>query len=159
MIYTAAVLNENSGHLLRWLAKGLTSLEDDGFLFQTPQGNPLPHHMTVNLGAFDESLNEKRLLGCFVELHVKRLCFNYTIGACAAPVEKSRVEIDGEWFDLKTFNDHPHITTCLKPGVGAKFSNDLLAIPKPHTESVHFDRTYILDGWVKEVKPQKTYTR
>lgn len=158
MLYTAAVLNENSGHLLRWLTKALTTLEQDGFLFQTPQGSPLPHHMTVNLGAFDDSLNERKMLGCFVELHVDRVCFNHTIGACAAPVVKSQIEVNGEWLELKSINEYPHITTCLKPGVGAKFSNQMLSIPEPHTETVYFDRTYILNGWLQEVKPQKFYT-
>ena len=53
-MYTAAVLRTTSGHLLRWLTKGTTTLEDDGFVFQTPHGEPLPHHMTVNLGLFDD---------------------------------------------------------------------------------------------------------
>lgn len=164
MIYTAAVLNENSRHLLRWLTKANTTLEADGFLFQTPQGDKLPHHMTINLGSFDESINSRSVLGGFVELHIDRVKFDYNIGACAAPIVKAQVELVDQidqtsegWIDLKTFNDHPHITTCLRPGVSAKFSNDMLA--SHGVKEVLFDQTYILEAWVQEVRPQKTYPK
>jgi len=160
MIYTAAVLKENSRHLLRWLAKALTTLEEDGFRFQTSQAELLPHHMTLNLGAFDDSLNDPSVLGGFAEIHVDRLRFNYTLGVCAAPVLRARVESidgDGKWLDLKTINDFPHITTCLKPGVSAKTSNEMLSLPRQQNEEVVFDQTYVLEAWVQEVRPQKTY--
>ena len=162
MIYTAAVLNENSAHLLRWLTKALTDLENEGYVFKTTQGEPLPHHMTLNLGTFDESLNKRNVLGGFAELHIDRISFNHNIGICAAPVNKARVETtaftSSEWVDLNSMNDHPHITTCVKPGVSPKFSNDMLDNATQGTIEVLLDQTYILEGWVKEVKPQKTYT-
>lgn len=158
-MYTAAVLRDTSAHLLRWITKALTTLEGDGFAFRTPQSESIPHHMTVNLGTFDDRINPNVPLGSYVEIRLSKLVFNYTLGVCAAPVT-ARVEIaEGEWTKLHTINDHPHITIALKPGVPARMSNDLLAQERtsPHVEIIELDQTYTLEADLEEVRPTKSY--
>lgn len=159
MKYTAAVLRPTSALLLKWIARAVLKLEPDGFLFETPQGEPLPHHMTLNLGAFDDKVNPPFLLGKRVLLSIRELHYNHTLGVCAAPVVDAVTEDsfgdDFKWgampVAVASKNKCPHITVCLKPHSAAKFSNKLLEEPGPHNICVALDQTYTLEAVIEEV--------
>jgi hypothetical protein len=148
-MYTAAVLTDVSANLLKWMVRALTKLEEEGFVFQTEQGNPLPHHMTINLGAFDHALNDVMTTkGCPIKLTVEEIVYNHVIGVCAAPVV--RAEGIGE-DDIKTANAVPHITLCIKPGSKPMLSNKMLESPNPHTVRIKLDAAYVLESVGEEV--------
>lgn len=159
MRYTAAVLRPTSGHLLKWITRAVLKPEDDGFLFQTPQGEPLPHYMTLNLGEFDGSLNPPFLLGKRVLLNVRELYLNHTLGVCAAPVVDAVTEEsfgdDFKWGSMPiavaSKNKCPHITVALKPNSAAKLSNQMLKTPGPQNIIVKLDQTYTLEAVIEEV--------
>lgn len=119
-MYTAAVLTLESIEILKNLASRL-GLED--FVYQTPQGDALPHHMTINLGKFDESLNDPLLLGQEVEITIDSIWHCKTIGACAAKVSKTNC--CGS--EIKSSNTNKHITICLKPPAKPVHSNKLFS--------------------------------
>jgi hypothetical protein len=109
-MYTAAVLSDFSKTALEMALLEFEDFTLSGFRFSTAQGGRLPHHMTINLGKFDESLNNITLLGAHVKLQVDRFYYNREIGVCAARVSSSSVY-------LTTINDEynqRHITMCLK---------------------------------------------
>lgn len=99
-------------------------MEAHGYVFQTVQGESLPHHMTINLGNFDERLNNKEILGATATLWVSH--FLYNDKACAAVVD--RAEVNG--VPINTINDRTsgkHITMCLLPPARPVDSNTLFA--------------------------------
>ena len=130
-IYTAAVLTPQSANLLRWAMRAATKgfeLEND-FGFKTPQNEPIPHHMTINLGKLNTELNPDWILGMSAKLKVDQLRWSEEIGACAFRVVEAISVVDD--YVIKSFNDeksNKHITTCLKPGVKAHKSNDLFGV-------------------------------
>ena len=150
-MYTAAVLCPNSSALLRWMARAILRLEEKGYAFKTPHGEPLPHHMTINLGALDETLNPATWMGADVLLSVEELVYEEELGVCAAPVllaVGNSGRHDGE--ELRSKNVHPHITVCLKSGVKPFTSNLMLEHPEPKkTTRVKLDTTYHLDARVE----------
>ena len=72
-MYTAAVLTEESATQLKQAVLDRISQSLEGFEFQTLAGVPLPHHMTINLGSFDEELNDPSILGTTVDRKSTRL--------------------------------------------------------------------------------------
>lgn len=127
-IYTAAVLSPMSATLLKWTMRAITGeLElESRFKFKTPQGESLPHHMTINLGKLDTKLNPEWILGQNVKLFVDQLRWSEGIGACAYRVRDAISVIDDHL--ITSINDgksSKHITTCLMPDVKAVRSNDL----------------------------------
>lgn len=149
-MYTAAVLSQLSADLLKWIVRGTSDLEQWGFEFKTERGDPLPHHMTINLGDFDYSLNNGfTLLNCPVQLTVEEIVYNHVLGVCAAPVIKMVGLGDDE---IKTVNAIPHITLCIKTGSKPVISNKMLETPSPHTRRRKLDKQYILEAIVEVVK-------
>ena len=156
-MYTAAVLRQTSALLLKWIAKSLAQPEEFGFRFETPQGEPLPHHMTMNLGAIDHALNSPECVGRPAEVQIDQIYVNHTLGVVAARVVAARVELVDQvgpgtyWKELRSKNKCPHITVALKPGVPAKTSNQVLETPSPHNIVVDLDQVYTLEAVVEEV--------
>lgn len=154
-MYTAAVLTPLSAQLLRWIMKGTEDLEKSGFLLETPQGDFIPHHMTINLGRFDETLNPKSILGNQAIVKVDKLVYNDVMGVCAANVQEA---LGFQFLDsspvvnIQCVNEYPHVTVCLKPGSKPVESNDLLSRPSPHTIEIALDQVYELQAVVQEVK-------
>lgn len=142
-MYTAAVLVDGQRNLLQIALSELLDLEAEGFLFQTPKGDALPHHLTINMGEFDEVLNCRSMLGMPVELVVDGFWYDRDLGVCAARVSRATCCIVGDerqadyYESVKTVNESPHITMCLKPGVKPFLSNKLnwagpgLMLPEP----------------------------
>lgn len=117
-MYTAAILDHRSVDSLRNQAEQLLG-DLSAFRFSTSQGHRLPHHMTVNLGSLDESLNPRSMLGRPVILKVNKLARNDSTGVCAACVETSLCESSL----LRSANAQPHITICIMPWAKPKDSN------------------------------------
>lgn len=133
-----------------WMTRALLRLEERGYAFKTPQGELLPHHMTINLGALDEALNPPTWLDAEVGLFVEELVYEDELGVCAAPVVLTTGLSErhlGE--QLRSKNAHPHITVCLKPGVKPFTSNLMLEHPEPKTTRVRLDKKYLLDARVQ----------
>lgn len=129
-MYTAVVLDEDCRKLLKYALCNLLDAEGMGYVFQTRQGDELPHHMTLNLDAFDESLNDPSLKGAYCRLEVDGFCFDHDMGVIAARVTKHtavRNAIDGEWSEqpVNTTNENPHITMCLLGDAKPFHSNKL----------------------------------
>ena len=152
-MYTAAVLLPSSQDLLRWIMRGTIKLEDKGFEIQTEGGLALPHHMTINMGKLDVSLNAESIFNCPAILTIDKLIYCKSLGVCAAPVKQAialRLQDDDPMVAIKTINEHPHITVCLKPGVRPIASNELL--DKQDGYVTKLDKDYGLEARIIEVK-------
>lgn len=128
-MYTAAVLRPESVELLTKIMREHRDLESEGFEYKTPSGDPLPHHMTINLGRFDSAINDPSLLGEEAVLVVNRLYYCYTTGACAAYVCDA---YSTDFVPIESINKNKHITICLKPPAKPFHSNDI------------FDKAYVI---------------
>lgn len=154
-MYTAVVLSPMSVSLLKWVVRATVDLENKGFLFRTGRGDPLPHHMTLNLGHFDTALNDQVIMGGLVQLEVRALHYNEKIGVCAAPVtwakalRESDEGRDLDWVDVKSANPCPHVTVCLLPQCKPKESNRMLEEPDPLTVIVPLTDWVRLEGTVE----------
>lgn len=121
-MYTAAVLDMNSRLTLRQALSSSRNMEEFGFVFKTSAGESLPHHMTINLGNFNQNLNNPQILGKAALLTVSHFLYNDKI--CCAVV--SHAEVDG--VSINTINDQTsgkHITMCLVPPTKPMESNAL----------------------------------
>jgi len=140
-MYTAAVLRPDSALKLKQIMREKIDLENLGFECKTPQGEPLPHHMTLNLGLFDNTLNDPELLGSEIVLTVDSLWYCEMIGACAAKV------IDSQ--SAKSINTQKHITICLKPPAKPFQSNKLF---EPMTKQIMLDAPLTLEASIQEIQ-------
>jgi hypothetical protein len=150
-MYTAAVLTGTSRTILQWLLKKTFDYTVLGYLLETPRGDPLPHHMTINLGFLDETLNPKTLLGKTCKLEVDGIYRDDSIGVCAAHVSKAT---DESSIIIQTLHDckgksQKHITLCLKPQVKPVSSNELFQSEKV---TVYAIEPFILEGIIQEVQ-------
>lgn len=150
-MYTAAVLKEVSVDLLKSVVRNTTDLEQTGFVFKTTNESPLPHHMTINLGDFSPSLNDRSILWKPAELQFNQIVFDKVLGICAAPIIRAKsLDKNGNiGLEVRTCNKRPHVTCCLIPGTKPKMSNDMLEIPTPETVIIDLDQVYILDAVVQ----------
>jgi len=131
-VYTAAVLTPQSAELLKWVMRATVNLEErnsprGNFELKTPQGEIIPHHMTINLGELKEELNSSRILRANAKLTVDYIAYDLEIGACAAHVSEAYAMLP-EQTPINSINDErsaKHITICLAPGVKAFKSNEL----------------------------------
>lgn len=146
-MYTAAVLKPTSAALLKWILRATINLETQGFCLKTQAGEPLPHHMTINMGSLDQSLNPPALLGANVLLCIDGLVYDTELGVCAAPVVFAKWSTAGHDREIQTCNVYPHITVCLKPPNKPVLSNTLLK----KGGKVHvLDEMYKLEAVVQE---------
>jgi hypothetical protein len=118
-MYTAVVLFPEEQQKLKQSFQSL--LEGMNFQFQTPNGDGLPHHMTINLGSFNNELNDPAIFHQTAKLTVSGIYFDNQLGVCAARVIKAVV---GET-EIFTINQQKHITMALKPGVKPFISNKI----------------------------------
>ena len=148
-MYTAAVLERNSQLLLQYATrKAIDWVDfDSAMLMATPRGDELPHHMTINLGKFDENLNSKDLLHKNCKLYVQNLTINEKMGVVAAKVRKAATD---EHENVETFNVVPHITIALRKGVPPKKSNDMLESSSEDNRVVYLTEELALDAYIQE---------
>ncbi len=112
--YTGVVLTESSrDKLLEHIKNHLEPLLRQGFSLQTKNGSPLAHHVTINLGNFDPSLNNINTLGQTVPILVNSWAFDEKVAAVG-------VEIP-----LKSNNVKPHITIAISKEGKPVYSNNL----------------------------------
>ena len=151
-MYTAVVLDQSAVVALTQKMRETVNLEPK-FSLDGPEGYPLPHHMTINLGKLDEKLNDEWILRAdAVELTVDAFLWCEKIGACAARVtEAFAFDGAGNPYRITSFNDgksHKHITTCLMPGVKPFKSNALW--DDPSKVNIFTFEPVTLEGSVKE---------
>ena len=150
-MYTAAVLTPTSQTTIRWLILNTFKCEKSGYIFKTPVGGTLPHHMTLNMGPLDESLNPKEILGKSCILEINSIYQDDQLGVCAARVTKAQC---GD-IVLHTVNDgkgHPHVTLCLKPGVKPVTSNKLFTEKLPSTVTHDLGEPFLIEAVIQEVQ-------
>jgi hypothetical protein len=143
-MYTAAVLNPKSAEVLKKTMRDKLGLEGCGFECQTPQGEPLPHHMTINMGPLDTSINDPRILDKPAILCVDSIWYCKTIGACAAKILFCELENN----TINSTNSIKHITICLKPPAKAFHSNKIFT----DGEYIKLDEPLILEAHVREIE-------
>lgn len=141
-MYTAAVLNKNSVDVLKKIV--VENLNLQGFVFETKQGEPLPHHMTINLGTFDAKINNQELVNKPTFLHIDSIFYCEKIGTCAANVIKCECENQ----NVNSINKHKHITICIKPPAKPFDSNKLFE----SKSNVFKFKPIVLEAVLKEVK-------
>lgn len=122
-MYTAIVLNENSrSNLIAKFGDLITNL-GNGFQTITAQGEPLIHHVTLNMGDFDDNLNISSLLNTEIKFIIDSFAYNDKVAAFG-------VKSIGSTFGnppVKTINAKPHVTAAINPTNGGKpfLSNQL----------------------------------
>lgn len=149
-MYTAAVLTEVSANLLRYMVMFHVKLHEQGFHFRT-ESSELPHHMTINLGPFDDALNDIEINGCPVIISIDTIVYNKKIGVCAATVCDSVAKWDRT--KINSANKNPHITCCVKNGCKPRFSNVMLEEQNdPKNIVFKLDKIYKLEAVVKVIE-------
>src|SRR4051812_41160885 len=108
-MYTAVVLDRTSVRLLTWMLRALTELDKFGFNLKTAQGVVLPHHMTINLGKLDATLNHPLIMDSEAELEIDEIVFDHVLGVCAATVKKATTLTFPD-LPIRTMKLHSHIT-------------------------------------------------
>mgnify|MGYP000909617370 FL=1 len=89
-MYTAAVLENSATLRLRTIAADLVDLSS--YVFVTAAGMQLPHHMTINMDRFSESLNDKGIMNHQCQLQIDGIAYNHKLGICAARVSSAVVD-------------------------------------------------------------------
>lgn len=152
-MYTAAVLTPLSVNLLKWIVRATIKLEEAGFLFETIRGDPLPHHMTINLGVIDRKLNPLIVLETKSELQINCINYDLMLGVCAIPVLNAVSYLtESSPTPINTINEVPHITLCLKTGVAPRKSNDMFKSGNENMKVLVLDQTYTLEATILEVE-------
>lgn len=126
-MYTAVVLNEKSvADILENFCDEMRSV-GGGFQMQNAKGDPLLHHVTVNMGELDKELNTTDLLDKEITMNI--VSFAKDLRVAAFGVEYKVVNGLSVFGDpeVKTKNAIPHITACINLQNGGKpfDSNDL----------------------------------
>lgn len=109
-MYIAAVLEIGCQAKLRDAFLSKISLENYEFISAS---GPLPHHMTINMGEFDETLNPISILEEQVEMMVQGFYFDHLLNVCAAKVTSAKLVSSAEKVNIK--NAQPHITLAIRP--------------------------------------------
>lgn len=119
-MYTAVVLSPESVQLiLETFCDEFRSLY--GFKLQTVNGDPLIHHVTVNMGNFDSILNDKSLLGKEIVMEITTFAHDEKVAAFGVKTELSGN--GGSKFgtpSVYSTNAIPHITVAINPTKGGK---------------------------------------
>lgn len=113
MTYTAVVLNSKSiKDILENFYVEIQSV-GLGFQMQNSKGDPLLHHVTVNMGSFDKKLNNFELFNKEITMNIVTFAKDSKVAAFGIEFK----EIDGFSVfgnpSVKTKNKIPHITACI----------------------------------------------
>lgn len=151
MTYCAIVLDDTSAELLKTLFRlgmlrhfGLEEEHSDrskrhGFVFNTKNGDPLPHHMTICLGEFNTKLNSLDMLNVPAEIFIDSIWIDLDLGVACARVTDSFV-FDGDK-EVQSVNKHRHVTIALKGEAKPVESNKVLE--KTPDEDCNFNHCQI----------------
>jgi hypothetical protein len=145
-MYVAAVLTDESATLLRSIVQSNLRLEN--FQFETSRGDPLPHHLTINLGSFDKELNSPEILGKPARIKFDQICYDLKLGVCAIPAYAEVVVSESKCVTLNTSNRFPHVTCCITAKSKPMLSNEMFETAKHHT--LYLPSTHILNAIVTE---------
>ena len=110
--YSGVVLNEDNVKLLKEKALKEVPELKEGYVFVTRNNDPLPHHMTINMGPLKM---EGYKVGDEVELKV--VAFGVSKDAIAAEIEEPLFPIDTK--------SRPHITIAIPVGGNPFNSNKI----------------------------------
>jgi hypothetical protein len=132
--YSGVVLDRDSVKHLKQMALDFGMPE--GFVFVTPQGAPLPHHMTIKMGPLDSPYTDTYVVGEKYTLPV--LSIGKDDRAMAV-----RVEVPGP---IKT-KSFPHVTVAVNKKDGKPFHSN--KIPEENFEPPPYE--LLLSGIVQEV--------
>lgn len=135
-MYTALTLDEQSRSILQSAFPCVGSFQSE-----TQSGTPLPHHMTINMGMFDESLNPKHQIGNIYLIEVDGLLYDQRIAA--ARVVKAVDVIHGE--PITTRNRFPHITMGLAIGQNVRPVESNVLCQKAHDVAIPLGETRLVD--------------
>ena len=144
-MYTAVVIYEEDRPLLLQSLEQFRDFRKRGYAF-THNGTKLPHHMTINLNKFDETLNPELELDEEVELVVDGFLYNDTLGVCCARVVEAKTAAG---LVVETINPgREHITMCLLPPDGKPMkSRELFG----NSKEFQLDEPVVVGGLVLEV--------
>lgn len=142
-MYTAAVLTPQSSDLLQSKFEEKINPKLLGFIFETKYGQKLPHHVTINLGTFDESLNALDILRSPIKIWTHKFLYNENI--CCAVVDKIETK---SGVSINCRNEFPHITTCLRPPTRPFESNELFTNA---ASAINIDEL-VLDAFIEEIE-------
>lgn len=118
-MYTAVVLSSESIKLiLETFCDEFRSLHD--FQLQTDNGDPLIHHVTVNMGNFDPILNDKSLLGEEIIMEIVSFAHDKKVAAFGVKAELSGSGSKFGTPSIYSTNTIPHVTVAINPKEGGK---------------------------------------
>ena len=123
------------------------------------------HHVTVNMGPWDEELNPKELMGGRVSFSVETLMYAKEHGVIAYKLRGKPINYDKN-IRINIKNKHPHITMFHLPDVKPVKSNHLLdqAARLDKREAgrkygLKWDQGFHLTGNIVEVKDNPTFQK
>jgi NADH:ubiquinone oxidoreductase subunit len=130
------------------------------------------HHVTVNMGPWDEELNPKELMGSRVGFHLGNLMHAKEHGVIAYKLDgRPQVQNNslGEYIREKNIrinikNKHPHLTMFHAPDVKPVKSNHLLEQAARGEEAareygLRWDQGCYMVGHIVEVKDNPTFQK
>jgi len=120
-MYTAVVLTETSrARIKHTFSSHFSLLEQLGFQMKNAQGDDLLHHVTVNLGNFDMTLNDPELIGKEITFKLISLGEDEKVVALGVECEvfKERAIFGNP--KVLSFNTKPHVTAMINPSKGGK---------------------------------------
>lgn len=120
-MYTAVVLYPQECQKLKSLLNEVAGWSPEGFVWKTAAGEPLPHHMTLNMNGLRDGPNPRLVIGDEVSLTVDGFCWDHNLGVCAARVTNAVKGVER----VNSVNAQPHITMCILPGCKPFNSNKL----------------------------------
>lgn len=141
-MYIGAVLDVVEVLLLKQTLLAYLDPKPLGFIFETKSGMMLPHHMTINMGKFDDSLNDPSILGQEVRLEISKFLYNENI--CCAAVDSALLS---DKTPVHSSNKNKHITMCLRPPTKPVESNKLFE----KSSVLHVD-PFVIYATVQEIE-------
>lgn len=116
-MYACILLNQDDAEFLKTEFQNVIGTKFFNYRMETPHYK-LPHHMTINMGEFDESLNPIYHVGKPVDMYIDGFAYDNDLGVAAARVFMTDPNI-------VTINKQPHITMALQKQGKPFFSNQL----------------------------------
>lgn len=148
-MFAAVVLTHDSQKMLKEIAQTCLGNDANLFVFITANGMHLPHHMTLNMGDFNTSINDQSILGQTVVMRFRHFAHNLKLGVAAVAIEEAKVKSSGS--EVKSTNAKMHITCCIMPGSKPFKSNDLF-LDLNETKNTFLQESVVLEGVVSICK-------
>ena len=120
-MYTAVVLTPESRSKIIQTCKNEIDSLGTGFQMRNAQGQDLLHHVTINMGDIDRTLNPKIEIGTLIKMNI--VGFGKNDKVAAFRVGNDALANNGVVFGtppIVTANNIPHITAAINPSNGGK---------------------------------------